>query len=36
MFSFLAIIAAIISTLRGLNKAEEDREDELQNNREQN
>jgi EmrB/QacA subfamily drug resistance transporter len=26
MFSFLAIIAAIISTLRGLNKAEEDRE----------
>jgi EmrB/QacA subfamily drug resistance transporter len=26
MFSFLAIIAAIISTLRGLNRAEEDRE----------
>ncbi|MBN2230021.1 MAG: MFS transporter [Candidatus Thorarchaeota archaeon] len=29
IFSFLAIIAAIISTLRGLNQAEEDRENEL-------
>jgi len=29
MFSFLAIIAAIISTLRGLNKAEEERENDI-------